>query len=64
MAGPAALADAELAIGAATFLGTAAVEWVVLRFTGALSRASGEQATAAPAPAPVTVNVTGTGGEV
>ncbi|MFJ6481155.1 hypothetical protein ACIQK6_13675 [Streptomyces sp. NPDC091682] len=64
MAGPAALAAAaELAIGAAALLGTAAVGWVVLRFTGALSRASGEQAAAAPAPAPVTVNVTGTGGQ-
>ncbi|MGP3685245.1 hypothetical protein ACTVZO_11120 [Streptomyces sp. IBSNAI002] len=64
MAGPAALAAAaELAIGAAALLGTAALGWVVLRFTGALSRASGEQAAAAPAPAPVTVNVTGTGGQ-
>ncbi|MEV7512684.1 hypothetical protein AB0O57_32470 [Streptomyces sp. NPDC091201] len=64
MAGPAALAAAaELAIGAAALLGTAAVGWVVLRFTGALSRASGQQPAAAPAPAPVTVNVTGTGGK-
>lgn len=44
MAGPYLASLASLAFGAAALLGTAAAGWAVLRFTGALSRASGPAA--------------------